>query len=81
MQYVSATGYGYILGELRIDWEEVERSPAGDVIEKRYRVILHCERIAHEESKFDAIANTQMGNTVIENAEITTIQIDPDLPI
>ncbi|MGB8702610.1 MAG: hypothetical protein WCD18_24620 [Thermosynechococcaceae cyanobacterium] len=67
--------------EQNIDWEEVERSPSGDVIEKRYHVILHYERVANEESKFDAMVNTQMGNTVVERADITIIQIDPDLPI
>jgi hypothetical protein len=67
--------------EQNIAWEAVERSPSGKVNEKRFHVILHYERIAQEESKFDALVNTQMGNTVVENAEISIIQVDPDLPI
>jgi hypothetical protein len=44
-------------------------------------VILHYERIAEEESKFEAIHNTIMGNTVVENAKITVVEIDANLPI
>ena len=36
---------------------------------------------SQDESKFEATVNTQMGNTVIENAEISIIQVDPDLPV
>ncbi len=67
--------------EQDIDWEAVERSPAGKVVEKRFHVILHYERVAEEESKFDAFHNTLLGNTVVENAEIAIIQVDPYLPI
>src|SRR5712692_3394335 len=67
--------------EQNIDWEAVDRSPSGGVNEKRFHVILHYERVAQEESKFEAMVNTQMGNTVVENAEITIIQVDPDLPV
>ncbi len=44
-------------------------------------MILHYERIAEDESKFEARHNTIMGNTVVENAQITLIEIDPDLPV
>lgn len=64
-----------------IDWLTVEKSDSGEPITKHYHVILHYERIAEEESKFEAIHNTVMGNTVVENAKITVIEIDPDIPI
>jgi hypothetical protein len=67
--------------EQNIDWDAVDRPPSGKVNEKRFHVILHYERVADEESKFEAMVNTQMGNTVVENAEISIIQVDPDLPI
>jgi hypothetical protein len=67
--------------EQKIDWEAVDRSPSGKVNEQRFHVILHYERVAEEESKFEAMVNTQLGNTVVENAEITIIKVDPDLPI
>ncbi|MGM3307216.1 hypothetical protein ACSQ6I_14800 [Anabaena sp. WFMT] len=64
-----------------IDWLTVERSDSGEPITKHYHVILHYERIAEEESKFETIHNTIMGNTVVENAKITVIEIDPEIPI
>jgi len=64
-----------------IDWDTVERSDSGELIAKHYHVILHYERIAEEESKFEAMHNTIMGNTVVENAKITVIEIDPDIQI
>jgi hypothetical protein len=64
-----------------IDWLTVEKSDSGKPITKHYHVILHYERIAEEESKFEAIQNTIMGNTVVENATITVIEIDPEIPI
>jgi hypothetical protein len=64
-----------------IDWETVERSDSGEPIAKYYHVILHYEHIAEEESKFEAIHNTIMGNTVVENAKITVIEIDQNIPI
>jgi phosphoribosylformylglycinamidine (FGAM) synthase PurS component len=67
--------------EQKVDWDAVDRSQSGKVNKKRFHVILHFERDAMEPSKFEAMMNTQMGNTVIENAEITIIQVDPDLPI
>jgi hypothetical protein len=63
------------------DWQAVERSPSGDVIQKRYHVILHYERIAEDESKFEAMHNTIMGNLVVENAMITVIPVDDSLPL
>jgi trehalose-6-phosphatase len=65
----------------KIDWEAVDRLPSGNVIEKRFHVILHYERVTEEESKFEAMHNTLIGNTVVENAEITVIQVDPGLSI
>jgi hypothetical protein len=67
--------------EQKVDWDAVDRSPSGKVKEKRFHIILHYERVAKEESKFEAMVNTQMGNTVIENAAISIIQIDPDLTL
>ena len=64
-----------------IDWDLVERSETGEPITKHYHVILHYERIAESESKFEAMHDTIMGNTVVENAKITLIEIDADLPI
>src|SRR5437016_1030914 len=56
-----------------VSWEAVDRSPAGTAKNKRFHVILHYERLADEESKFDALHNTLLGNVVVENAEITII--------
>lgn len=42
---------------------------------KRYHVILHYERITEAESKFDAFQDTLMGNTVVENAICTLIEL------
>jgi hypothetical protein len=47
-----------------IDWDAVEISDSAEPIEKRYHVILHCERIAKDESKFEAMHNTMLGNTL-----------------
>ena len=63
-----------------VDWDAVDRSPSGEVIGKRFHVILHYERLVEDESKFEAMHNTLLGNTVVENAELTIIQVDPDLP-
>jgi len=49
------------------------------LLSRTYR--LHYERVAEEESKFEAMHNTLLGNTVVENAEISIIQVDPELPI
>ncbi len=64
-----------------IDSLAVERSDSGEPIEKHYHVILHYERIAEAESKFEAMHDTILGNTVVENAKISVIEISPDLPI
>jgi phosphoribosylformylglycinamidine (FGAM) synthase PurS component len=64
-----------------LDWDAVERSASGEPVNKHYHVILHYERIAEEESKFEAMHNTILGNTVVENAKITIVEIDPSLPI
>ncbi len=63
------------------DWEAVERSASGEPIEKRYHVILHYERIIKAESKFEALQDTLLGNTVVENATVTLIEIDVNLPV
>ncbi|MFN6436565.1 MAG: hypothetical protein RMY35_006600 [Nostoc sp. DedSLP01] len=63
------------------DWEAVEYSAAGEPIQKRYHVILHYERIRKAESKFDALQDTLLGNTVVENAKVNLIEIDNNLPI
>jgi hypothetical protein len=64
-----------------IDWSAVEQSESGEPIEKEYHVILHYETITTAESKFEAMHDTIMGNTVIENALINVIEINPDLAI
>ncbi|MCC5641203.1 hypothetical protein LC593_36450 [Nostoc sp. CHAB 5844] len=63
------------------DWEAVEYSAAGEAIQKRYHVILHYEHIRTSESKFDALQDTLLGNTVVENAKVNLIEIDDNLPI
>jgi hypothetical protein len=63
------------------DWIAVEHSPDGEVITKRYHVVLHYERVVEDESKFEAMNNTIMGNTVMENALITVMEVDQDLPV
>ena len=61
--------------EQNIDWDAVDRSPSGKVDEKRFHVILHYERVAEEESKFEAMVNTQMGNgDGLLSAEAKTIE-------
>lgn len=64
-----------------IEWEAIDRSASGEVINKRFHVTLHYECVAEEESKIEAMTNTLLGNTVIENAEIVIIQVDSGLPI
>jgi len=64
-----------------IDWDAVEISDSGEPIEKRYHVILHYERIAKDESKFEAMHNTLLGNTVVEMGKLSIIEISPDIPI
>lgn len=63
------------------DWDAVERNESGEPIINRYHVILHYEHIGEAQSKFEAMHNTILGNTVVENAEITVVQIANDLPI
>ena len=43
--------------------------------------MLHYERITKDESKFEAVHNTIIGNTVVENATISVVEIDSDLPV
>jgi phosphoribosylformylglycinamidine (FGAM) synthase PurS component len=57
------------------DWDAVERTETGEPIPKSYHVILHYERIAEAESMFEAMHDTIIGNTVVENAEITLVEI------
>jgi hypothetical protein len=64
-----------------IDWYAVEESESGEAIEKEYHVILHYETIRIAESKFDAMHDTMMGNTVVTSATINVIEISPDLAI
>src|SRR5438105_2701602 len=35
-----------------VDWDAVDRSPSGRVIDKRFHVILHYERLVEDESRF-----------------------------
>lgn len=64
-----------------IEWDAVERSESGEPIEKHYHVMLHYEDTITAESKFEAMHNTIIGNTVVENARITVIEIANDLPV
>lgn len=64
-----------------IDALAVELSDSGAPIEKHYHVILHYERIEKAESKFEATHETILGNTVVEDALISVIEISPDLQI
>lgn len=64
-----------------IDSLAVEIADSGEPIQKHYHVILHYERIAEAESKFEARHNTILGNTVVENAKISVIEISPDVQI
>jgi phosphoribosylformylglycinamidine (FGAM) synthase PurS component len=59
----------------------VEESESGEPIEKQYHVMLHYESTITALSKFEAMHDTMMGNTVVENAKTTVIEISPDLPI
>ena len=59
----------------------VTRDETGNPIDKRYHVMLHYERITEDESKFEAVHNTIIGNTVVENATIAIVEIDSDLPV
>jgi hypothetical protein len=63
------------------DWNTVKQSESGKPIPNHYHVVLHYERIAEDVSKFEAMHNTIMGNTVVENAKISVFKIDADLPI
>jgi hypothetical protein len=63
-----------------VEWDAEDRSPSGIVNDKRFHVIMHYERLVEEESKFEAMHSTLLGNTVIENAEIALIQVAPDFP-
>jgi hypothetical protein len=64
-----------------IDMLTVERSADGEAINKLYHVTLNFECIIDAESKFEAMHNTIMGNTVVENAKITVIEVGEDLPV
>ncbi|WP_416669403.1 hypothetical protein [Egbenema bharatensis] len=44
-------------------------------------MILHYERIAEDELKFEVMHNTIVGNTGVENDKITMIEMDSDLPV
>ncbi|MCC3571852.1 MAG: hypothetical protein JGK30_21050 [Microcoleus sp. PH2017_40_RAT_O_B] len=64
-----------------IDSLAVELSDSGEPINKYYHVIVHYEEISEAESKFEAVHNTIMGNTIVENARLAAIEIDPDIEI
>ncbi len=60
-----------------IAWNDTETTQAEPQINKRYHVILHYERIVSAKSKFEALRDTMLGNTVVENAKSTVIKISP----
>jgi hypothetical protein len=64
-----------------IDMLTVERSADGEAINKLYHVTLNFECIIDAESKFEAMHDTIMGNTVVENGKITVIEVAEDLPV
>lgn len=64
--------------EQNVEWDAVEKSPSGKPVEKKYHIILHYECLADEISKFEAMHNTMLGNTVVENAVYSIIQVDSD---
>jgi hypothetical protein len=64
-----------------VDMLTVERSADGEAINKLYHVTLNFECIIDAESRFEAMHNTIMGNTVVENAKITVIEVGDDLPV
>ena len=80
LEKLAASYREQIEAQQNLDWDAVVRTETGEPIDKRYHVILHYERVTEEESKFDAFHNVQMGNSVVENADITVIEIDSDLP-
>lgn len=67
--------------EQNVDWDAVQRSASDEVVDRRFHVILHYECVAEEQSKFDALHNTLLGNTVIEGADIAIIEVVADVPI
>ena len=77
-----ASEYRHIAEEQQnIGWDDRSSSESGEPILQKYHIILHYERIAEDESKFEALHTTRLGNTVVENADMTAIEIQPDLPI
>jgi hypothetical protein len=64
-----------------LDWDAVTTSASGEPIKQQYHVMLHYESTITAPSKFEAMHDTMMGNTVVENAKITVIEISPDLQI
>jgi hypothetical protein len=64
-----------------LNWDTVQRSASGEPFEKQYHVMLHYEDIITAASKFEAMHDTIIGNTVVENARITVIEIADDLPV
>jgi hypothetical protein len=63
-----------------LDWDAV-RTEVGETIPQHYHVIVHYERLAEAESKFEAMQDAMMGNTVVENAKITVIEVAANLPV
>ncbi len=45
----------------------------------RYHVILHYEQVIEAESRFEALHDVRMGNTIVENAKSVAIEISPDV--
>ena len=64
-----------------IPWDPIERSDSEDDPTQPYHVTVHYEHIIEAESKFYAMHDTLIGKTIVENAKLTIIQIDPDVPV
>ncbi|HBE20568.1 MAG TPA: hypothetical protein DEG17_13085 [Cyanobacteria bacterium UBA11149] len=63
-----------------IDYLAVEKSESGEAIQNHYHITVHYEEIAEGESKFEARHNTILGNTIVENANISVIKVCPEMP-
>ncbi len=63
------------------DLDAVEFSETGKPIKKRYHIVLHYENIRETKSKFHALEETILGNSVIEDGTISLIEINKNLPV
>jgi hypothetical protein len=81
LEYLASKYRSIVEQQQNLDWDAVERNETGDIVNKPYHLIVHYERIIEGESKFEAMHDIMIGNTVVENCKIDIIGIDPDLSI